>query len=72
VGVAGHVTIGARAKVSAKTGVTSDIPPDSFVTGYPHMNNLGWRKSSALFRRLPEMRKQLNDLAERLAALEKK
>ena len=62
VGVTGHVTVGDRAKASAKTGVTSNIPPDSFVTGYPHMNNLEWRKSSAVFRRLPEMRKQLSDL----------
>jgi UDP-3-O-[3-hydroxymyristoyl] glucosamine N-acyltransferase len=72
VGVAGHVTIGARSKASAKTGVTSNVPPESFVTGYPHMKNLGWRKSSAVFRRLPEMRKQLSELEERLAALEGK
>jgi UDP-3-O-[3-hydroxymyristoyl] glucosamine N-acyltransferase len=72
VGVNGHVSIGSRAKVSAKTGVTSDIPADSFVTGYPHMDNLGWRKSSAVFRRLPEMRKQLSELEARLAALEQK
>ena len=72
VGVAGHVTVGARSKASAKTGVTSNVPPESFVTGYPHMNNLGWRKSSAVFRRLPEMRKRLSELEERLAALESK
>jgi UDP-3-O-[3-hydroxymyristoyl] glucosamine N-acyltransferase len=70
VGVAGHVTVGDRAKVSAKTGVTSSVPADAFITGYPHMDNLTWRKANAVFRRLPELRKQLNDLQLRLAKLE--
>jgi UDP-3-O-[3-hydroxymyristoyl] glucosamine N-acyltransferase len=34
------------------------------------MDNLEWRKAYAVFRRLPEMRKQLNELARRLAKLE--
>jgi UDP-3-O-[3-hydroxymyristoyl] glucosamine N-acyltransferase len=70
VGVTGHVTVGDRAKASAKTGVTGNVPPDAFITGYPHMDNLEWRKAYAVFRRLPEMRKQLNELARRLAKLE--
>ena len=71
VGVTGHVTVGDRAKASAKTGITGNVPADAFVTGYPHMDNLEWRKSYVVFRRLPEMRKQLADLEERLSAVEK-
>jgi len=67
VGVTGHVTIGDRVKASAKTGITGNVAADAFVTGYPHMNNLEWRKAYAVFRRLPEMRKQLAELAGRLA-----
>jgi UDP-3-O-[3-hydroxymyristoyl] glucosamine N-acyltransferase len=70
VGVTGHVTVGNRAKASAKTGVTGNVPADAFITGYPHMDNLAWRKAYAVFRRLPELRKQLNDLQTRLAKLE--
>jgi UDP-3-O-[3-hydroxymyristoyl] glucosamine N-acyltransferase len=70
VGVTGHVTVGDRAKASAKTGITGNVPADSFITGYPHMDNLEWRKAYVVFRRLPEMRKQLADLESRLAALE--
>lgn len=70
VGVTGHVTVGDRAKASAKTGITGNVPADAFITGYPHMDNLEWRKSYVVFRRLPEMRKQLADLQERLAAIE--
>lgn len=72
VGVTGHVTVGDRVKASAKTGITGSVPADAFITGYPHMENLDWRKSYAVFRRLPEMRKQIAELERRLAALEGK
>ena len=71
VGVTGHVTVGDRVKASAKTGVTGHVPADAFITGYPHMDNLEWRKSYVVFKRLPEMRKQLAELERRLAMLEK-
>ena len=51
VGVTGHVTVGDRVKASAKTGVTGNVPADAFITGYPHMDNLDWRKAYAVFRR---------------------
>ena len=70
VGVTGHVTVGDRVKAAAKTGVTGNVPADAFITGYPHMDNLEWRKSYVVFKRLPEMRKQLAELERRLAALE--
>jgi UDP-3-O-[3-hydroxymyristoyl] glucosamine N-acyltransferase len=70
VGVTGHVTVGDRVKAAAKTGVTGNVPADAFITGYPHMDNLEWRKSYAVFKRLPEMRKQLAELERRLAELE--
>jgi UDP-3-O-[3-hydroxymyristoyl] glucosamine N-acyltransferase len=72
VGVTGHVTIGDRVRASAKTGVTGNVPADTFITGYPHMENLEWRKAYAVVRRLPEFRKQLLDLERRLGALENK
>jgi UDP-3-O-[3-hydroxymyristoyl] glucosamine N-acyltransferase len=70
VGVTGHVTVGDRVRASAKTGVTGNVPADTFITGYPHLENLEWRKAYAVVRRLPELRKQLLDLERRLAALE--
>ena len=66
VGVTGHVTIGDRVRASAKTGLTGNVPADAFVTGYPHMDNLEWRKAQAVFRRLPAMRRQLAELERRL------
>jgi UDP-3-O-[3-hydroxymyristoyl] glucosamine N-acyltransferase len=70
VGITGHVRVGRGVKASAKTGVTGNVPDDLFITGYPHMENLEWRKAYAVVRRLPELRRQLMDLERRLAALE--
>ena len=39
------------------------------MSGYPAIDNRDWLKSSAVFRRLPELRK-IAALAARLAALE--
>jgi UDP-3-O-[3-hydroxymyristoyl] glucosamine N-acyltransferase len=70
VGVTGHVTVGDRVKASAKTGITGNVPADAFLSGYPSMDNLEWRKAFAVVRRLPEIRKQIKDLEQRLAQLE--
>lgn len=71
VGVAGHVEIGDGARASAQTGIPSSVEAGRFVSGYPAIDNRDWLKSSAVFRRLPELKKQVQDLAERLAALER-
>ncbi|MEO8681408.1 MAG: UDP-3-O-(3-hydroxymyristoyl)glucosamine N-acyltransferase [Vicinamibacterales bacterium] len=72
VGVGGHLTIGDRVKAVGQSGITNSVEADRFVSGYPAIDNQEWRRSAAVFRRLPEMRKQLKDLAERLAAVEEK
>jgi UDP-3-O-[3-hydroxymyristoyl] glucosamine N-acyltransferase len=70
VGVGGHLTIGDRAKAVGQSGITNSVDAGAFVSGYPAIDNSEWRRSSAVFRRLPEMRKQLRDLEERLKRLE--
>jgi UDP-3-O-[3-hydroxymyristoyl] glucosamine N-acyltransferase len=70
VGVAGHLVIGDRARATAQTGIPNSVAADAFVSGYPAIDNRDWLKSSAVFRRLPELKKQLRDLAARLERLE--
>jgi UDP-3-O-[3-hydroxymyristoyl] glucosamine N-acyltransferase len=70
VGVGGHLTIGDRAKAVGQSGITNSVDADAFVSGYPAIDNREWRRSAAVFRKLPEMRKQLRALEERLRALE--
>jgi UDP-3-O-[3-hydroxymyristoyl] glucosamine N-acyltransferase len=70
VGVAGHLHIGKGTKATAQTGIPNSLPDGSFVSGYPAIDNREWLKSSAVFRRLPEMKKALAAVEKRLAGLE--
>jgi UDP-3-O-[3-hydroxymyristoyl] glucosamine N-acyltransferase len=70
VGVGGHLTIGDRAKAVGQSGITNSVDADAFVSGYPAIDNSEWRRSAAVFRKLPDMRRQLRALEERLRALE--
>ena len=70
VGVAGHVTIGDRVRATAQTGIPNSVDAGALVSGYPAIDNREWLKSSAVFRDLPELRRQLRSLEGRLEALE--
>ena len=70
VGVVGHLEIGDNTIVGAKTGVSGSVPADTIVSGYPHMPHRQWLKSSRCFPLLPEMRKTLKHLEERMKQVE--
>jgi UDP-3-O-[3-hydroxymyristoyl] glucosamine N-acyltransferase len=70
VGVAGHITVGDRVRATAQTGIPNSVEPGALVSGYPAMDNRDWLKASAVFRNLPELRRQVKDLLARLEALE--
>ncbi len=70
VGVAGHITIGKGTIATAQTGVPNSVPPGSFISGYPAIDNRDWLRASAVFRRLPDLRKAIAALQEKVARLE--
>ena len=70
VGVAGHLTIGKGVKATAQTGIPNSLPDKAFVSGYPAIDNRDWLKSSAVFRRLPELKRTVAELQKRLDAVE--
>ncbi len=70
VGVAGHLTLGKGVRATAQTGIPNSLPDKAFVSGYPAIDNRDWLKASAVFRSLPVLRKQVQDLQRRLASLE--
>lgn len=72
VGVAGHVTIGKGTVATAQTGIPHSVDAGAVVSGYPAIPNRDWLKSSAVFRKLPEMRKTLSELEKRIVELEKR
>jgi UDP-3-O-[3-hydroxymyristoyl] glucosamine N-acyltransferase len=72
VGAAGHLNIGDGATITAQSGVPNDVPASAIFSGYPAMENLSWRKSVAVFNRLPELQKEVRLLREEVARLKEK
>ncbi|MSO45693.1 MAG: UDP-3-O-(3-hydroxymyristoyl)glucosamine N-acyltransferase [Acidobacteria bacterium] len=72
VGVAGHIRIGKGVVATAQTGVPNSIEPGQFVSGYPAIANRDWLKASAVFRRLPLLKKRIAELERRIIELEEK
>jgi UDP-3-O-[3-hydroxymyristoyl] glucosamine N-acyltransferase len=71
-GVAGHIRVGQRAKVGAKSAVLQSVEADGFVTGHPAIDHTEWRKASVVFRQLPTLKKRVEELEQRIAELEEK
>lgn len=66
VGIAGHLVIGDRVHITMRTDVTGSLPDaGSYSSGTAVSDTKEWRKNAARFR-------QLDGLARRLAALERK
>jgi UDP-3-O-[3-hydroxymyristoyl] glucosamine N-acyltransferase len=72
VGVAGHLTIGAGVVATAQTGIPNSVDAGKTISGYPAIDNRDWLRSSAVFRRLPELKKAVSDLQRRLEDLEQR
>jgi UDP-3-O-[3-hydroxymyristoyl] glucosamine N-acyltransferase len=70
VGVAGHVAIGNGVSAVGQSGITNSVPDGTFVSGYPAIENREWLRSSVIFRKLPELRKKIADLEQRVVELE--
>ena len=70
VGVAGHITIGRGAIATAQTGIPSSVEAGAFISGYPAIPNREWLKSSAVFHKLPELKRLVADLERRIRELE--
>jgi UDP-3-O-[3-hydroxymyristoyl] glucosamine N-acyltransferase len=69
VGVGGHLTIGRGAVAVGQSGVTNSVDPGAMVSGYPAIDSREWRRSSAVFRRLPELKRRIEELEAKVAAL---
>jgi len=71
VGVVGHISIGDGARISAQAGVTKRIAPGKTVFGSPARPIFKARRIEATLNELPNMRKRLAILEQKLAKLEK-
>ena len=70
--MAGHLTIGTGVIATAQTGIPNSVEAGKMISGYPAIDNRDWLKSSAVFRRLPELKKIVAELQRRLDELERR
>ncbi|HKY03931.1 MAG TPA: UDP-3-O-(3-hydroxymyristoyl)glucosamine N-acyltransferase [Blastocatellia bacterium] len=57
-----HVTIGDNVLVTARSGVTKDVPSRSAIAGFIAQDYNAWRRSQVLYSRLPEIVERLKRL----------
>lgn len=69
VGIAGHITIGDKVFLGAQSGVPGSLKSDQTLIGTPPMEPRPYFKSQAIFRRLPELYKQINELQKEVDKL---
>jgi len=72
VAVADHVNIGDNVMVAGRTGITKDVPSDSVIAGFPHLEIKEWRKSATMLPRLYDLAKDVKRLKKKVEELEKK
>lgn len=70
VGVVGHVTIGDNVIVGAQAGVPGSLDANAYYSGSPAMPHKEWLRVMGVMPRLPDMRKKMNELEKKVAALE--
>lgn len=67
VGLAGHLQIANKTKLGAQTGISKSIKQeDTIHLGSPAMEAVQFNKAYVVFRRLPEMKKELDELVKKL------
>src|SRR5438105_2583131 len=69
VGVGGHLTIGRGVVAVGQSGVTNSVDAGKMIAGYPAIDAREWRRASAVYRRLPELKKRIEELEATLAEL---
>ena len=63
VGLVGHITVADGVKIGAQAGIISSIKqPDSTYMGTPAMDYNNFMKSYVVFRRLPELKKRVDEM----------
>ncbi|MCT4587914.1 MAG: UDP-3-O-(3-hydroxymyristoyl)glucosamine N-acyltransferase [Carboxylicivirga sp.] len=71
VGIGGHITIAKNTKMGAQAGVAGNVKKEGeILMGSPVMDVKQFYKSSAVFRRLPELKMQLDKLQRKVDGLD--
>ena len=71
VGVAGHITVGNRVNMGAQSGVNGSVKDGKALIGTPPIEFKNYFKSSAVFKKLPDMYLELGSLKKEIEELKK-
>ena len=71
VGVAGHITVGNKVNMGAQSGVNGSVKDGKALIGTPPIEFKNYFKSSAVFKKLPDMYLELASLKKELDELKK-
>lgn len=69
-GVTGHIHVGDRVTVAGKGGVTKDAKDGQTLSGMPAIPHREWLRAMAVFKDLPELRRRLAELTEKIERIE--
>ncbi len=73
VGVSGHISIAEGVKLSAQTGVPNSIKvPNETLIGSPAMNSRKYSRSFVLFKRLPEIKSDIDSIKRKIESADNK
>ena len=65
VGVAGHIAVADGTRAGAQTGISASVKePNQLLSGSPAINYYDYFKAFAIFRKLPQLKRQLDDLTK--------
>ena len=70
VAIVGHITVGDNAMISGQSGVMGNVAPGEILSGTPAIPHQARLRSAAIFPHLPEMRKSLHRLGNRMTKVE--
>lgn len=71
-GISGHLAVGDQSVIGGGAGVTKNVPPKSFVSGYPAAPHNEARRIHAHIMRLPELKERVKQLEQRVRELDGK
>ncbi len=71
VGFVGHVKVGNHVIIGAQAGVTNNIEDGQIVQGAPAFNIKEFQRSTVVFRRLPELRREVTAMQRQIEELTK-
>jgi UDP-3-O-[3-hydroxymyristoyl] glucosamine N-acyltransferase len=73
VGIVGHISIADGTKVGAQAGIIGSVKePDSTLVGMPAIDNRKYMRSYAVFMRLPDIDKKIDELIKTVESLKNK